>query len=852
MFPVFRSIVFIGLVCSTPALAQDIQAFHPAAGTHSYLSVHGTKLTKAGKLVPSVYVNYANDPLVRRDKNGDLIERVVEDLTTFDLLVAWGLHKNFQLGLALPYSFAESKTDITVDDGDGIGDVRLVPKGHIFSRNAFSFGVVLPLQFPTGGDKDSTRGFAATPSLIGEYNPGFWRGSINAGYRWRPANESEKLATGSGVKYAVAAMTQLGAGDWLWGMGEIYGTVYEAVADDSRPTPAEALAGLRVLADNGVNFTVSGGVGIKSDFSAPEFRVLGGLAFVPALDDAPPSMVGGAAVSRVDTDEDGITDAMDRCVAVPEDKDNFEDSDGCPDLDNDRDGLADLEDQCPMDREDMDGFEDDDGCPDLDNDKDGFADTMDGCPLQPGPDRGCAPRASSGGLVSIEGNRLNLRARIYFDSGKDRILPESYGVLNAVAQTLDGNPQLELIRVEGHTDGRGSAAYNRRLGERRALSVVRYLMGHGIDGTRFAPQSQGEEKAAAADDSDHGRALNRRVEFTILRRDGQPTAAASEAPVEEAEPFEEAPVEEEAPAVAAAPIEEPVEEPVEEAPVEEPAPEVAAAPVEETPVEEVAPEVAAAPVEEAPVEEAPVEEAPVEEAPVEEAAPEVAAAPADPYGAEAPAEAPAEAMEIPVVAVDAPEETPTEETPVEAAEEVPEVAAAPEETPVEEAPVEEAPDEGASVEVAAPAVAAPVVAAAAPVVAAVPVPVAAGADADEALEPVTVRSVRFGSEKDRIAVTVMFDKPVGAERVSASFEKEGGMIVLKFAGATAKRQRPAFRRNPHIRRTLLYSGDEGAYLKIRTKKKLSPEAQEGLTIKPDGKFLQVQVMLAGNNPLATR
>jgi hypothetical protein len=101
-----------------------------------------------------------------------------------------------------------------------------------------------------------------------------------------------------------------------------------------------------------------------------------------------------------DNDKDGVCDpwvaekgqsakyatqcqGSDRCVNVPEDKDGFEDHDGCPDPDNDKDGIPDKKDKCPDQAEDMDGFEDADGCPELDNDKDGVPDATDKCPNDP-------------------------------------------------------------------------------------------------------------------------------------------------------------------------------------------------------------------------------------------------------------------------------------------------------------------------------------------------------------------------------------------------------------------------------------------------------------------------------------
>ncbi len=81
-----------------------------------------------------------------------------------------------------------------------------------------------------------------------------------------------------------------------------------------------------------------------------------------------------------DQDEDGVKDDIDRCPKDPEDKDGFEDNDGCPDKDNDNDGVPDLQDKCPNEAEDRDGFEEDDGCPESDNDKDGIPDDQDKCP----------------------------------------------------------------------------------------------------------------------------------------------------------------------------------------------------------------------------------------------------------------------------------------------------------------------------------------------------------------------------------------------------------------------------------------------------------------------------------------
>jgi outer membrane protein OmpA-like peptidoglycan-associated protein len=83
-----------------------------------------------------------------------------------------------------------------------------------------------------------------------------------------------------------------------------------------------------------------------------------------------------------DLDDDGVKNRADKCPTQAEDKDGFEDEDGCPELDNDKDGVEDADDQCPLEAEDKDGDKDDDGCPDLDDDGDGLANDKDKCPAE--------------------------------------------------------------------------------------------------------------------------------------------------------------------------------------------------------------------------------------------------------------------------------------------------------------------------------------------------------------------------------------------------------------------------------------------------------------------------------------
>jgi outer membrane protein OmpA-like peptidoglycan-associated protein len=219
-----------------------------------------------------------------------------------------------------------------------------------------------------------------------------------------------------------------------------------------------------------------------------------------------------------DTDGDGLPDSKDSCVLEPEDADKYLDEDGCPDLDNDLDTILDATDQCPTDPEDPDGYEDEDGCPDLDNDQDTVPDLKDQCPNEIGSSTkeplGCPTKPA---LVVVTDCEVKITQQIHFAYNKDTIRPESFPVLDAVVEVLEKNPSIKL-EVQGHTDNRGSAQYNKQLSDRRAASVVRYLVSHGVNTSRLTSKGYGFDRPLVPNSSDQNRALNRRVQF--IRTEG--------------------------------------------------------------------------------------------------------------------------------------------------------------------------------------------------------------------------------------------------------------------------------------------------------------------------------------------
>ena len=112
------------------------------------------------------------------------------------------------------------------------------------------------------------------------------------------------------------------------------------------------------------------------------------------------------------------------------------------------------------------------------------------------------------------GNSIVLK-NIFFDYDKATIRSESNIELERLRKLLEKNPTLK-VEISGHTDDKGGDAYNQKLSEERSHSVVNWLMGTGVSGSRMTFKGYGESKPIATNDTDEGGQLNRRTEFKIV------------------------------------------------------------------------------------------------------------------------------------------------------------------------------------------------------------------------------------------------------------------------------------------------------------------------------------------------
>ena len=437
-------------------------------------------------------------------------------------------------------------------NNQGVGDLALLPKLRILnpSRGPVGISIIPGLILPTG-DKSKFLGEGQTifqPQGVVEVNwgrYGVFRTALNLGMRIRTGGTSQFVDNQASFNRPVRTLTNgvpqdgtsvggentnmgisvgneflAGAGA-SWGVVpfifDLVGEVYTFTGLNSKKINAdgsqsnmgpggEAVLGFKAYLAPNSFFTAGGGYGVlPTAYGTTKGRFFAGIVFEP-----------GAG----DRDGDGLKDDVDKCPDDPEDFDNFEDEDGCPDLDNDKDGIPDKLDLCPNDPEDKDGFEDEDGCPDPDNDHDRILDVNDKCPNEPETyngfedEDGCPDK----GMVIVQRGKLEILDKIYFETDKDVIMDRSLPLIDAIAATIKGHPEIALIEIQGHADERGDDEHNLDLTDRRAHSVMRALEDRGVELGRLRARGYGETRPVCTQHNEDCWSKNRRVEFIIIKR----------------------------------------------------------------------------------------------------------------------------------------------------------------------------------------------------------------------------------------------------------------------------------------------------------------------------------------------
>jgi outer membrane protein OmpA-like peptidoglycan-associated protein len=430
--------------CLVPAVAAaqpagnlPIDTFRPAIDSRGYLTINASQPLGHGELSFGLGALSWGRGLLALEAGDNHYS--VDNVVTATLGAAMGLRLGpleLELGASLPLSIlsgdrgpddlgmpdnANDDQDYKLD-GQGIGNIGLHLKTRLLTATRAPYvgvGLIASLYLPTASPADRFMGDSkAVPQIIGvidrELIDGRLRLAVNGGVRLRSAttftDAGDMGAPGTNQTVTATAELPVGFGAaWALSPGrfDIVGEVFGAVplGGSRNYQPLEALGGVKLYLARNSFLSLGAGRGLMPAKGAnPDARAFIGIVFEPNIGDR---------------DGDGIKDDVDKCPLEPEDRDRFEDEDGCPDPDNDRDRILDEDDRCrtvpedhdafededgcpegnpndrdgdnildhldrcPDDPEDFDSFEDEDGCPELDNDRDNILDVDDLCPMVP-------------------------------------------------------------------------------------------------------------------------------------------------------------------------------------------------------------------------------------------------------------------------------------------------------------------------------------------------------------------------------------------------------------------------------------------------------------------------------------
>ncbi len=373
-----------------------MQRLEAAPGPNNFISTERVRMSQQFGWSAGLLFNYTRDPFVVvscvaetncDEPNATNVEDipVVQNMFWWDLMASFNPIEFIQLGLRVPLAYVtgsgiNTETGTAVPEGVsgfGMGDPMLEGKFRFFgdSKSLVALGgavdVAAPLGHVTaenkyiGNDAPVTVGWRGIADF---YYEGFFA-AVNLRGIYRGENTLGTTTVGP-VEFRYSAGAGYEITPIIHVMAETFGSTQ--FSSSKGTNTLEIDANVRILPlSSGLAINVGGGAGVVEGVGVPLARAFAGLTF---------------AMEAGDQDSDGIGDNDDKCPAIPEDEDGFEDDDGCPEDDNDKDGVKDSKDQCPVKPETINGFKDEDGCPDTvaDTDKDGIPDQSDKCPDKAG------------------------------------------------------------------------------------------------------------------------------------------------------------------------------------------------------------------------------------------------------------------------------------------------------------------------------------------------------------------------------------------------------------------------------------------------------------------------------------
>lgn len=383
-----------------------------------------------------------------------------------DFALGWG--DRFEFNVAVPFALAQSTESGTAAGimlpragTTALGDARAGGSVLLYSRTGRpSLGLAATLALPVGSTRSFTGdgGIGAEMLATAGYAGRGYRVLLNTGVRFRP--ESDYVSTDQGTELiGRAGLLVPFAEDRLMTSLEldVMARVRGSDAWKTIGSPVLGLVGMRYHFDTGMYVGAGVGAGLTEAPGSPSLRTLVTVGYSPE----PRPVRRGLVAQPADSDGDGIIDTLDKCPSQPEDKNGYQDEDGCPDAP----------------------------------------------PEPPPPDK----------ELTLE-DVTTLPAPIEFKFDTAIMLPGAEDYLNKVLQLLQNHPEVKKLEIQGHTSSEGGPEYNLRLSNDRARAVFTWLVDHGIDAGRLVPRGYGLTQPIMANDTEPHRQHNRRVQFRLLEQ----------------------------------------------------------------------------------------------------------------------------------------------------------------------------------------------------------------------------------------------------------------------------------------------------------------------------------------------
>lgn len=467
---------FATLVASPGARAADgfdLQVWQPVHDGSGAITAQGVEVLDPWAWRASLSADYARTPL-RLVSSGVVLAPLISNATTGELGVTLGLPHRFNFELDVPAAQHKVVNPLAADGSNGVsstgvGDLRLGAKWGAFDGGDYIPGLAIAgnVTIPSGDGTSWFGSNAVEGRIYGIVQDRLGPVLVvaNVGSEIRP-----RTATVWGKRVG-SALTGNGGIVWDTGFSKFQLLVdgYGSYAFRSKEAPVEIGGGVRRELFRGMVATVGANRGVGTALGTPEYRVFGLLSFDSSMFHHAPAPR-PVAVAR----------PTPRPTPTP---------------------VALLH-QTPLSMP---------------------SPTPAPTPLAPlVHDDNAAP------IVRVTREKIELNQSIHFDLDLWQVNPRSFAILDQVADQLAAHPEISLVRIEGHTDSSGPAFVNDTLSKLRAVSVKNYLVKQGIEDSRLETVGYGPQRPIASNRTKEGRAQNRRVEFNILKRQGDSLEGGAE------------------------------------------------------------------------------------------------------------------------------------------------------------------------------------------------------------------------------------------------------------------------------------------------------------------------------------